>query len=88
MFVFPDCVNLLCFGLFLSDIDSYVEVTPCWDLITFVYADSRAWECLQIESKHIHVYYTALLKAVEWSIHPKRPSQSSAVNFFRIFDRC
>ena len=33
-------------------------------------------------------YYTALLNAVECSIHLNGASQRSVVNYFSIFDRC
>ena len=36
----------------------------------------------------ISYYHTALLNAAERSIHLNEPSQSSAVNYFRLTDRC
>ena len=33
-------------------------------------------------------YYTALLNAVECSVHLNGASQRSVVNYFSIFDRC
>ena len=33
-------------------------------------------------------YYTALLNAVEHSVHLHGPSQLPAVNYFSIIDRC
>ena len=37
---------------------------------------------------YIYTYYTALLNAVECSIHLNGASQRSVVNYFSIFDRC
>ena len=38
--------------------------------------------------KVVTLYYTALLNAVECSIHLNGPSQRSAVGYFRMTDRC
>ena len=58
-----------------------------WLLLIIVETAVISWD--QIYNTQIYfIYYTALLNAVECSIHLNGASQRSVVNYFSIFDRC
>ena len=58
-----------------------------WLLLIIVETAVISWD--QIYNTQIYfIYYTALLNAVECSIHLTGASQRSVVNYFSIFDRC